>query len=197
MRPSVTRVGVRTRRVAHTRRRHRRRSRRSHSATIRLTRATASAPIPPRCFCQHVEPTPCARRCVIAEPQQYILSENDLKETASAEQCVQHATQLAPEAVAARLRPGAEAPRSRQAWPAARRPTCSCAASSGATRQPSRRIASARGPWPRSLSAEPLGARKRLLRASHTNENSDHDIRTDRVHRRPTNVSSCTCRRGA
>jgi hypothetical protein len=53
---------------------------------------------------------------------------------------VQHATQQAPEAAAARLRSGAEAPRVKQARRAARRPTLSCAAAGGATLQASRRV---------------------------------------------------------
>jgi hypothetical protein len=53
---------------------------------------------------------------------------------------VQHATQQAPEAAAARLRSGAEAPRVKQARRAARRPTLSCAAAGGATLRPARRV---------------------------------------------------------
>jgi hypothetical protein len=158
--PSVTRAVVRTRRKAHTRSRIGGARGVTLLPPCNLREPRLRHGYRPNCFCQHVEPTPCAQQCVIAEPQQHVLSENDLKDNVSGRTGVQHATQLAPEAVAAWLRSGAEAPRSRQAWPAARRPTCSCAASSGTTLQPSRRMASTRGPWPRSLSADPLGGRR-------------------------------------
>jgi hypothetical protein len=78
---------------------------------------------------------------------------------------VQHATQQAPEAAAARLRSGAEAPRVKQARRrhAARHSLAPPLAAQRCRRRAA--SASARGPWPRSLGAMPLDGPQQIARA--------------------------------